>query len=124
MLPDKLKQILNGDNSLETRKDVADIFLDLCEDDKIKEFAQILLNNIETLECPEGVFESLFESAIYDVELSEPVPYDLATIEPEATNYTFCFDYGGKHLTLSIDRNDEYIVTNIEVITDARQATK
>ena len=115
MLPDKLQQILNGDDSLETRKYVANTFLDLCQDDKVKEFAQILLDNIETLECPEGIFESLFESAIYDVELSEPVPYDLATIEPEATNYTFCFGYDGKPLTLSIDRNDEYIVTNIEV---------
>ena len=115
MLPDKLQQMLNGDDSLETRKDVANIFVDLCQDEKIKEFAQILLDNIEILECPEGIFESLFESAIYDVELSEPVPYDLATIEPEATNYTFCFGYGGKPLTLSIDRNDEYIVTNIEV---------
>lgn len=119
MLPDRLKQLLNGDDSLETRKSVANILLDLCEDDKIKEFAQILLNNIETLECPEGVFESLFESSIYDVELSEPVPYNLATIEPEATNYTFCFGYNGKPLTLSIDRNDEYTVTNIEV-HDAR----
>ena len=115
MLPDKLQQILNGDDSLETREEVANIFLDLCQDEKIKEFAQILLDNIETIECPEGIFESLFESSIYDVELSEPVPYDLATIEPEATNYTFCFGYDGKPLTLSIDRNDEYIVTNIEV---------
>lgn len=115
MLPDKLQQILNGDDSLELRKHVANTFLDLCEDEKIKEFAQILLDNIETLECPAGIFESLFESAIYEVELSEPVPYDLATIEPEATNYTFCFGYDGKPLTLSIDRNDEYIVTNIEV---------
>ena len=115
MLPDKLQQILNGDDSLETREEIANLFLDLCEDEKIKEFAQILLDNIETLECPEGIFESLFESSIYDVELSEPVPYDLATIEPEVTNYTFCFGYNRKPLTLSIDRNDEYIVTNIEV---------
>ena len=81
--------MLNGDDSLETRKDVANIFLDLCQDDKIKEFAQILLDKIETLQCPEGIFE--------------------------ATNYTFCFGYDGKPLTLSIDRNDEYIVTNIAV---------
>ena len=46
MLPDKLQQTLNGDDSLETRQSVANIFLDLCEDEKIKEFAQILLDNI------------------------------------------------------------------------------
>ena len=60
MLPDKLQQILNGDDSLETREEVANIFLDLCQDDKVKEFAQILLVNIETLECPEGIFERVF----------------------------------------------------------------
>lgn len=115
MIPNKLIQLQNANESQKPklRRDLVRLFIELCRDDKIREFGHEVLASLDKIDDVDEYLEVLFLFALYKVEQGKKIPYE--TGQPAFDGLFKLVTRGGVNLTLQINYNKDLIVTNIDV---------